>query len=66
MPKRVMRKIERIQRWGKREGSGKIASVKWDKVCLPKEDGGLGVKNIRIFNTALLAKWRWSFFFYLN
>jgi len=28
-------------------------------VCLRKEYGGLGVRKLREFNTALLEKWRW-------
>jgi len=37
----------------------KIAWVKWDSICLPKEKGGLGVRRIREFNLALLGKWCW-------
>lgn len=33
--------------------------VAWDKVFKFKEKGGLGVKNIELFNIALLAKWKW-------
>ncbi len=29
-------------------------------MCKPLEDGGLGVKDVRIFNNALLAKWKWQ------
>jgi hypothetical protein len=28
-------------------------------LCRPKEDGGLGIKNIRLVNVSLLTKWRW-------
>jgi hypothetical protein len=35
--------------------------VKWDQICLPKEQGGLGIKNLATFNKALLAKWKWRF-----
>ncbi|KAL5148468.1 putative ribonuclease H protein [Glycine soja] len=38
----------------------KIAWVKWDSVCLPKEKGGLGIKDVRNFNKALLGKWKWD------
>lgn len=31
----------------------------WDRVCIPKKDGGLGVKNVEAFNLALLSKWIW-------
>jgi hypothetical protein len=33
--------------------------VKWDQICFPKEQGGLGVKNLAIFNKSLLGKWKW-------
>ena len=29
------------------------------KVCEPLENGGLGVKNLRLFNQSLLGKWLW-------
>lgn len=38
----------------------KIMWVKWDTVCLPKEKGGLGIRDIKNFNLALLGKWRWE------
>lgn len=28
-------------------------------MCKPLEDGGLGIKDIKKFNCALLAKWKW-------
>lgn len=40
----------------------KFAWVNWKTVCLPKDKGGLGVKDLRTFNTALLDKWRWDIF----
>ncbi|XP_057448738.1 uncharacterized protein LOC130740224 [Lotus japonicus] len=45
--------------WGGVEGHNKLAWIKWDVVCKPKELGGLGIKNWSLFNKALLGKWRW-------
>ena len=36
-----------------------IAWVSWKDVCIPKEEGGLGCRDIHLFNKALQAKWRW-------
>ena len=33
--------------------------VGWDKVCTPKEKGGLGVRNLVFFFKAVLGKWLW-------
>ncbi|MCI03186.1 ribonuclease H protein, partial [Trifolium medium] len=37
----------------------RIPWIKWDVVCLPKRKGGLGVRDLRVVNISLLAKWRW-------
>ncbi|RZB46429.1 Nitrate regulatory gene2 protein [Glycine soja] len=42
------------------QGHKKIPWVKWEVICLPKEDGGLGVKDISKFNTALMGRWVWA------
>lgn len=36
--------------------------VSWDKVCLSKEEGGLGVKSVVDFNISLMCKWGWRLF----
>ncbi|MCH83800.1 ribonuclease H protein, partial [Trifolium medium] len=37
----------------------KMCCVGWDCVCQPKEKGGLGIKNLELFNSSLLSKWKW-------
>jgi hypothetical protein len=62
LPKRVCKKIVRIQReflWGGPEGGKRIPWVKWAVVCKDKNKGGLGVRDISLVNSSLLVKWRW-------
>lgn len=35
--------------------------VKWDKIFLPTEQGGLGIQSMRDKDRALLAKWVWRY-----
>jgi hypothetical protein len=62
LPVKVWKKIVQIQRnflWGGPKSARKIAWVSWGKVCKSKRDGGLGVRDLRAVNLALLGKWRW-------
>ena len=59
IPKFVAARLESIQRnffWGSSEGSFKYPLVAWEKVCLPVEMGGLGIRSVVSFNQALLGK----------
>jgi len=61
-PHAVCHKISSIQRgflWTGGDDQKHISWVSWENVCKPKEEGGLGIKDIRMFNCALLAKWKW-------
>lgn len=42
--------------WGKKDKERKMAWVTWEKLCTPKEEGGMGFRDLRAFNLALLAK----------
>jgi hypothetical protein len=43
------------------EDEVKFHLVEWAKVCSSIDEGGLGIRNVRRFNQALLGKWLWRF-----
>jgi hypothetical protein len=63
MPSSVWREVVKIQRkflWSGLTTLRKISWVRWDEVCKPKKEGGLGIRNVKLTNDSLLAKWRWK------
>jgi hypothetical protein len=60
IPASVANRIENIQRdflWGGLGEEFKYHLVSWSKVCSPISEGGLGIRNLMMFNRALLGKW---------
>jgi hypothetical protein len=62
IPSSVASRIEKLYQdflWNGIGEEFKFHLVNWPKVCSPISSGGLGIRNLRLFNKALLGKWLW-------
>ncbi|GKC33961.1 hypothetical protein Tco_1046345 [Tanacetum coccineum] len=63
LPFRVLLNIEQLMRgflWSPsslKKGPSKVA---WEVVCLPKNEGGLGIRRLEVFNSALMIAHIWK------
>ncbi|GAU10752.1 hypothetical protein TSUD_425200, partial [Trifolium subterraneum] len=63
LPKTLCDEMEKIQRgflWGDTDQVRKPHLVSWNVCCLPKKDGGLGIKSPHQMNEAFLMKMLWN------
>ena len=63
LPARVINDLEKLMRaflWCQGPMKKGKAKVSWKSVCLPKTEGGLGLKNIKTVNKSLMTKHVWS------
>lgn len=63
LPKSIIKDIEKLIRgflWCQGDLKQGKAKVSWKKVCLPKEEGGLGLRRLSVWNKFLMATHIWK------
>jgi hypothetical protein len=57
--KGVLKKLDyfRSRFFWQQEEKKKYRLAKWNILCQPKDQGGLGILDLEVQNTALLSKW---------
>lgn len=63
IPVSVLKAVEKLCRiflWHGQEDSKSFKLVSWQKVCVPRSEGGLGIKQLRAWNSAALGKHLWT------
>ena len=62
IPKAVIKRVNAICRaylWYGEFTKSSIGKVNWKQVCKPKKEGGMGVKNLKVWNHATVGKLAW-------
>jgi len=65
IPCTTSRQIDKISRdffWKNSVTSRGLPMVSWDKICLPKKSGGLGLRKMEALNSAFMCKLIWKLF----
>ena len=61
-PAGLVEELEQIIRnfwWGDETNKRKMHWLSWDKLARPKAHGGIGFRDLRVFNQTLLARQAW-------
>jgi hypothetical protein len=65
LPRKVIKEINpKFNRflWNGKDESSARAKIAWDEICLPKKEGGLGLKNLDVWNVSSMMRHIWSLF----
>ncbi|CAN1744284.1 Putative ribonuclease H protein At1g65750 [Linum perenne] len=65
LPVTMIAELERMLNsfwWGTKNSGGQgISWMRWERLCVRKEDGGMGFKDLHAFNLAMVGKQGWKF-----
>jgi len=65
LPKKSLKDInQKFNRfiWNGKNGNFAKAKIAWNEICYPKREGGLGLKNLDIWNISSMMRHIWSMF----
>nr|GEV06787.1 hypothetical protein [Tanacetum cinerariifolium] len=63
LPKNICASIDRILKdflWSFEENRKGFTSVAWKDICVPKSQGGLGLRSMKLMNEGLMIKYLWN------
>ncbi|VFQ98597.1 unnamed protein product [Cuscuta campestris] len=69
LPKSVINKLQQMMTtffWGHTNNKKRYHWTKWENICLPKEEGGLGIRDLEELQFAYSIKLWWNFRFNNN
>nr|KYP56435.1 Putative ribonuclease H protein At1g65750 family [Cajanus cajan] len=63
IPRSICDEVDKLCRsflWGDSPTSRKIHAISWKTICMPKDQGGLGLRSMRTVNNSFMMKNGWS------